>query len=78
MIDDKTVKMSDLDWTEFHRVNDVEALYNMRDWMRKAVESLGAKMVGSGCGLGEVDLDIELEGYLYNIAIKPLPTRSRT
>lgn len=51
---------------------DVEAFFNMRDWLQKAVEAKGAKVVGAGIGLGQADIDIDLEGCRYNISIKPL------
>jgi hypothetical protein len=53
---------------------DTTAFFNMRDWLQKAVEGKGAKMVGGGIGLGQADIDIELEGCRYNISIRPLPT----
>jgi len=52
---------------------DVEAFFNMRGWLQKAVEAEGAKMVGGGIGLGQADIDIELDGCRYNISIRPLP-----
>lgn len=55
---------------------DVMAFLNMRDWLTTAVEAKGAKMVGGGCGLGQADIDIELEGCRYNISIRPLPSLS--
>lgn len=51
---------------------DVEAFFNMRDWLQKACEAKGAKMTGGGIGMGQADIDIELEGCHYNISIKPL------
>lgn len=51
---------------------DVESFYNMRGWLQKAVEAQGARMVGSGVGMGQADIDIELDGARYNISIKPL------
>ncbi len=52
---------------------DVSAFFNMRDWLQKAIEAQGAKMVGGGIGMGQADIDIDLEGCRYNISIKPLP-----
>lgn len=52
---------------------DVEAFFNMRGWLQKAVEAQGAKMTGGGVGMGQADIDIELDGCAYNISIKPLP-----
>lgn len=51
---------------------DVEALFNSRAWITKAVEAQGAKVIGGGCGMGAADIDIELEGHRYNIQIKPI------
>lgn len=52
---------------------DVAAFFNMRDWLQNAVEAKGARMIGGGLGLGQADIDIELEGMPYNISIRPLP-----
>lgn len=54
---------------------DTEAFLNMRDWLKKACEAQGAKMTGGGIGMGQADIDIELDGCRYNISIKPLPRR---
>jgi hypothetical protein len=47
-------------------------LLNMRDWIQRACEAQGAKMTGGGCGMGEADIDIELEGHAFNINIRPI------
>lgn len=52
---------------------DTEAFFNMRDWLQQACEAKGAKMTGGGIGMGQADIDIELDGCSYNISIKPLP-----
>ena len=52
---------------------DTEAFLNMRDWLEKAVEAKGAKRVGGGIGMGQADIDVELDGCRYNISIRPLP-----
>lgn len=51
---------------------DTEAFFNMREWLQKACEAAGGKMTGGGIGMGQADIDIELEGCRYNISIKPL------
>jgi hypothetical protein len=51
---------------------DVEAFFNMRDWLRKAIESKGARCTGGGVGCGQADLDFILEGQHYNVSIRPL------
>lgn len=53
-------------------IEDVEAYFNMREWLQGACEAKGAKMVGGGIGGGQADIDIELEGHTYNISIRPL------
>jgi hypothetical protein len=51
---------------------DVQAFFNMRTWLEEAVEAKGAKKVGGGIGMGQADIDIEIEGCRYNISIRPL------
>jgi hypothetical protein len=51
---------------------DVEAFFNIRDWVRDAVVAKGARMTGGGMGCGVCDIDIELDGHHYNLTIKPL------
>ena len=51
---------------------DPETLFNSRDWLQKALESKGAKVVGKGCGFGAADIDIELEGCSFNVTITPV------
>jgi hypothetical protein len=51
---------------------DMEAAINMRMWLQHACEEKGAKVVGSGYGFGAGDLDLEIEGFLYNVSIKPI------
>jgi len=46
-------------------------MLNMRDWLQRAVEGAGATMVGGGCGMGEADIDVNLEGHGFNIRIRP-------
>jgi hypothetical protein len=47
-------------------------MLNMRDWLEAACQAKGAKFTGGGCGMGEADIDIELEGHHFNIRIRPL------
>lgn len=54
-----------------------EASYNMREWVREALEAKGAEFTGGGFGAGGSDIDIELEGFEYNIAIRPLNRKSK-
>lgn len=51
---------------------DTEAFFNLREWLSKAVEAKGAEVTGAGIGGGQADIDIKLEGFQYNISIKPI------
>lgn len=51
---------------------DVEAFFNMREWLEKAIQAKGAKVTGKGIGMGQADLDFELEGMKYTVSIRPL------
>lgn len=59
----------------FDTADEIGPAFNMRDWVRDAVQAKGAKMVGGGIGLGQADIDIELEGHRYNISIRALKKR---
>lgn len=50
---------------------DPETLFNSRDWLRAALEAKGAKITGGGVGLGQADLDFELEGCKFNVSLAP-------
>ena len=52
---------------------DMQAAFNMRDWLKAACEAKGAKMIGGGFGFGQADIDIELDGCKFNISIRSLP-----
>jgi hypothetical protein len=54
----------------FDSGDEIEPAFNMRDWIRDAVQAKGAKMIGGGIGFGQADIDIELEGHVYNISIR--------
>lgn len=51
---------------------DMEAAFNMRDWLQSACEAKGGKMIGGGFGMGQADIDLELEGCRFNISIRPI------
>jgi hypothetical protein len=51
---------------------DMEAAINMRLWLQQACEEKGARVLGSGYGFGAGDLDLEIEGFRYNVAIRPI------
>lgn len=54
---------------------DMDSLFNIRQWVSTAVEAKGAKVTGAGIGvkgnLGMADIDIEIDGYLFNLEITP-------
>lgn len=51
---------------------DPHTLLNSRDWLDKALKAAGAKITGGGCGVGQADTDIVLEGCKFNVSIRPL------
>lgn len=51
---------------------DVKTLWNSRIWLQSALEGKGAKVFGYGMGDGQVDLDIKLEGQMFNVSIRPI------
>lgn len=58
---------------QFHEsFGDPVTLMNSRDWLQRALESKGAKMIGGGCGMGQADIDILLDGCKFNISIRPI------
>ena len=54
---------------------DIDAAFNMRDWLQKAVEAKGARKIGGGLGFGGAALEIVLEGHRFILTIKPAETR---
>ena len=60
--------------TPFEKL-DLDSLFNIRQWVQDAVEVKGAKVTGAGIGvkhdLGMADIDIEIEGYRFNLEITP-------
>jgi hypothetical protein len=55
---------------------DVEAFFNMREWLSEALKAKGAKVTGGGIGFGAADLDIELDGAPFFVTIKPIKMSS--
>jgi hypothetical protein len=47
-------------------------LLNSRDWLQKAIEAMGAKVTGAGIGCGQADMDFTLEGFEFNVSLKPI------
>jgi hypothetical protein len=60
---------------EFSKL-DIEALFNLRQWVSEALQAKGAKIVGAGIGcggtMGIADVQIELDGHQCNIEIRPI------
>lgn len=59
---------------------DLESLFNARQWFQDAVEAKGATVIGAGIGvkgdLGMADLDVEIDGFRFNLEITPRPLTS--
>ena len=60
----------------FHKL-DLDSLFNVRQWFRDAVEAKGGKVTGAGIGvkgdLGMADIDVDIDGYTFNLEITPRP-----
>jgi len=52
---------------------DLEAFLSIRNWVSDACVAQGATFLGGGIGFGAADLQLEIEGFEYNITIKPIP-----
>ena len=52
--------------------SDIDAAFNMRDWLQAACEAKGGQMTGGGFGGGIADIDIVLEGCQYHLTIQPI------
>ena len=48
------------------------ALLNSRNWLQAAIEAKGAKVHGGGCGFGQADLDVTLDGCDFSVSIRPI------
>lgn len=76
MSDDKPIPVNlpegvdEVGLDEFRREN--SGIFEIRKWLQEAVEAHGARFTGGGCGGGEADIDIVLDGVSYNINIKPI------
>lgn len=51
---------------------DPVALLNSRTWLDRAMKAAGATITGGGCGCGQADTDIILQGYHFNVSIRPI------
>lgn len=74
--DNDLTESRDVASTEFANL-DIDALFNLRTWVERAVIMKGGKVVGAGIGVGGkfgvADLQVNLEGHEFNLAITPLP-----
>ena len=50
---------------------DVEAFFNMREWLCEAIRAKGAKITDQGIGMGKADIGFELQGAPFMVTIKP-------
>jgi hypothetical protein len=65
------IDMSDVFHEDF---GDGDQMLNMRNWLEQALVAHGAVFDGGGCGMGEADIDILVQGMRFNVRIKPLLT----
>jgi hypothetical protein len=61
-----------METTEFDNgfAGDMDAMFNARDWLTKALEAAGAKVTDTGGGLGSADLWFTLDGCEFYIGLK--------
>lgn len=50
-------------------------LLNMRNWLERAVTRSGAIFQGGSIGMEEADIDVLIEGHLFNISIRAIESR---
>jgi hypothetical protein len=69
-----TSELPPLDWSDFHKAqhNDVEAFFNLREWVASALKAKGAVMTGYGMGMGCADLWFNLDGAEFFLTVKPV------
>lgn len=46
--------------------------FNMRDWVKSALEAKGAEITGAGMGFGGADLWFKVEGHEFFLTVKPV------
>ena len=51
-------------------------VYPLRHWMEEAIRAHGGRVTGAGCGFGEADIDVELDGERFNVVIRPRPAKT--
>lgn len=51
---------------------DVDSMFRFSEWLEKALEASGAKVTGTGGGLGGRDIWFELEGVEFKVQAKPV------
>lgn len=75
--DNKTIDMPSQSFADL----DLDALFNIREWVSAAVKAKGAKVIGAGIGvdpsqpLGLADIQFEVDGCEFNLTIRPIPVR---
>ena len=50
---------------------DPETLLNSRAWLESALINKGATITAKGCGFGGADLSVLIEGFKFNVCIRP-------
>lgn len=53
------------------QIENMDRLFNLRDWLKNCLEKNGAEVTGSGIGFGEADVSIKLDGMNFWVTIKP-------
>ena len=74
----ETVSTAELPELVANESDDWGLLFNLRDWLRGALEAKGAEITGGGVGCGACDLDLTLEGMRYTVSMKPILRQGET
>lgn len=62
-----------LDWSQFHKDQhyDIEAMFNLREWLENILKANGCELTDSGLGMGAADLGFKHQGASFGISIWP-------
>jgi len=54
---------------------DLDAFFNLREWVEIALTNQGAKITDGGMGFGCADIGMTVEGMPYSLQIRPRPLK---
>lgn len=56
---------------------DTEELLNLRDWLEQILTENRAEITDAGIGMGYADIGFTLDGFPYQVSVKPRPLPSK-